>query len=51
LILAGLRLDFAGKKSAEFLPAFTLAFQAGSAATAGITGHRVKPVQERHHER
>jgi hypothetical protein len=40
LILAGLRLDFAGKKSAEFLPAFTLAFRAGSAATAGITGNR-----------
>jgi hypothetical protein len=50
LILAGLRLDFAAMKSAEFLPAFTLALPAGSAATAGITSHRVKPVLERHHE-
>jgi hypothetical protein len=51
LIVAGLRLDFAGTKNAEFLFATTLAFPAGSAATAEITADRVTPVSGSNHER
>jgi hypothetical protein len=51
LIVAALRLDFAGMKNAEFLFARTLVFPAGSAATAGITADRVTPVLGSNHER
>jgi hypothetical protein len=50
LIPAGLRLDFAGMKNAEFLFASTLVFPTGSAATAEITADRVTPASGRNDE-